>query len=103
MRPVRVRDENAIFTEPVDWNEAKDGKCIGLPIRREKIGERTYHYSNWKPDADEIARLSAGESVELCCVGLQPPVSLRVIPGELLSAPILTERDLEAEKLKKAS
>jgi hypothetical protein len=80
MEKVRVRDQNADFEKPPTWDESVDGKCGTLPLRREKIGQRIYHYSNWKPSAEELAALNAGAVVELCCVGIQPPVSVGVVP-----------------------
>ena len=81
MKPVKIRDENVDFTKPIDWDEDRDGKCSTLSVRREVVRNRPYHFSNWRPDAAELARLNAGGVVELCCVGSQPPVSISVVPG----------------------
>lgn len=83
MTPTRVRDANADFLPPKDWDKSTDGPCGNLPIRREVgKGGKTYHYSNWKPDAHELAILNAGGNVELLCIGGQPPVAVSVVPGE---------------------
>lgn len=80
MEAVTVRGKNADFKKPEGWDESKDGPCGVLDIRRETVGRRIYHYSNWKPNAAELAALNMGAVVELCCVGLQPPVSVGVVP-----------------------
>lgn len=80
MRPTHIKDANANFDKPRTWDEERDGKCGVLSVRVEAHGIRNYHISNWKPDAEELAALAAGGVVELCCVGLQPPVSVSVVP-----------------------
>ncbi len=80
MRPTAIKDQNADFAKPRNWDEERDGKCMSLPVRVEPVGLYNYHYSAWKPDAEELAELLAGGVVELCCVGQQPPVSVGVVP-----------------------
>lgn len=83
MKPTRTRGHTTNFTPPIGWNEERDGKCGVLSVRREVAGaghDLVYHYSTWAPTPDELARLVAGDVVELCCVGVQPPVSVSVVP-----------------------
>jgi hypothetical protein len=80
MRPVKIKDQNADFVKPLDWDDTRDGSCGSLPIRRESVGIYNYHYSAWKPDIEELKLLARGGVVELCCVGIQPPVSVAVVP-----------------------
>lgn len=80
MTPVSVRGKTSEMGEPKGWDESKDGPCAVLDVRVESKGIRNYHYSNWKPLPEELAMLNAGGSVELCCVGVQPPVSVGVVP-----------------------
>lgn len=73
------------FGKPKDWDDATHGPCGTLPVRRQVEGVgggRAYIglYSNWKPDDKELARLNAGHVVELCCCGIQPAVSVSVVP-----------------------
>lgn len=83
MQFVKVRDENVSYTPPEGWDEAKDGKCGTLSVRRETgQGGRLYCYSNWKPDAADLAILNAGGLIELLCVGGQPPVALSVLESK---------------------
>lgn len=96
MEKCRVRNQNTDFGKPEGWDESKDGTCGSLPIRKEQIGRRQYHFSNWRPSAVELAELVAGGVVELCCVGVQPPVSLGVVPG--VPDEEAPTRDLEAQK-----
>ena len=86
MRPVKIKDQNADFVKPLDWDDTRDGSCGSLPIRRESVGIYNYHYSAWKPDIEELKLLARGGVVELCCVGVQPPVSLSVVPEHKESA-----------------
>lgn len=71
------------FGKPRDWDDA-NGPCGTLPVRRQVDGVngRAYVglYSNWKPDSDELARLNVGYVVELQCCGIQPAVSMSVVP-----------------------
>lgn len=97
MEKVSVRDQNADFGKPPEWDDSKDGTCGVLPIRREKIGRRDYLFSNWLPSAEELAHLNRGGVVELCCVGIQPPVSVGVTDRAPVVEPPKA-RDLEAEK-----
>ena len=100
MEKCYVRDQNADFVKPEGWDESKDGVCGQLPIRREQIGRRTYHFSNWRPSAQELAILNAGGVVELCCVGVQPPVSVGVTAEAVIEPP---SKDRNLEGMKKAS
>ncbi len=82
MRPVKVERENSVFTKPQGWDEERDGRCGELSIRKENHGpNRVYHFSNWRPDSEDLAILNAGGVIELCCVGVQPPVSINVVEG----------------------
>ena len=80
MRPVKIRDQNADFAKPLDWDDTRDGPCGTLSVRVEQDGIYNSHHSNWKPDAEELKLLNRGGVVELCCVGTQPPVSVIVVP-----------------------
>lgn len=83
MTPVKVSGQNFTFTKPSrDWDDDKDGECGDLPVRRENgRNGKAYLYSNWMPDEEELRTLNAGGSIELLCVGVQPPVALSVVPG----------------------
>jgi hypothetical protein len=80
MKCVKIRDQNSDFGKPRNWDDTRDGPCGVLPVRVEQEGVYNYHYSNWKPDAEELKLLARGGVVELCCVGVQPPVSVAVVP-----------------------
>ena len=80
MKWTDIGGKNADFAKPRTWDDERDGKCGVLPVRVEPHGLYNYHYSAWKPDAEELALLNAGGAVELCCVGQQPPVSMSVVP-----------------------
>jgi hypothetical protein len=104
MQPVKIKDQNADFAKPKDWDD-RNGLCRSLPIRREIVedaGGRPFFSlrSNWKPGADELAVLNAGGVVELECVNIQPAVSMSVVPCADSEAepiyPILTEQYLRS-------
>jgi hypothetical protein len=80
MKPIKPYGANVDFVEPKEWDEGVDGKCDPLPIRREAVGIRNYLYSAWELEPGDLDTLQAGGVVELLCVGVQPPVALRVIP-----------------------
>lgn len=83
MQFVKPAGDLVPFEKPKDWDD-RNGTCGTLPVRRqvEGIGGKAYLglYSNWKPNSDELARLCAGHVVELCCCGVQPAVSVGVVP-----------------------
>ena len=81
MKWTAIKGKTNDFGKPRSWDEERDGKCGTLPVRVEQVGIYAYHYSNWKPSAEELDMLIAGGVVELCCVGIQPPVSMGVVPA----------------------
>ena len=80
MKWANIRGKTTDFGKPRTWDEKRDGACGVLPVRVEQVGVYNYHYSAWRPDAEELRLLNAGGVVELCCVGIQPPVSVAVVP-----------------------
>ena len=80
MKRANIRGKTTDFGKPRDWDDKRDGPCGVLPVRVEQVGIYNYHYSAWKPDTEELKLLNAGGVVELCCVGIQPPVSVAVVP-----------------------
>jgi hypothetical protein len=75
----KVRGMTRQFKKPVNWIDEIDGQCGTLPVREVREGQHISHYSNWKPTLDELDLLRNGGVVELCCVGVQPPVSVGVV------------------------
>lgn len=71
-----LHPENAtVLGKPKDWDEAKHGPCVGLPVIIKDDGM----YSIWKPDEQEIETLIAGGSIVLhICSHVHPPVSVYV-------------------------
>lgn len=65
--------------KPRDWDDARDGKCLTLPIRDELVAGMPQMVSAWVPTPDEIARIAAGAPIYLRVVGsAHPPVLLLV-------------------------
>ena len=81
MYPVKVERETNIFKKPPDWDDEKNGVCMGLSVRKEQICGLHHHFSNWRPDAEELAILNAGGVIEICCVNVQPPLAVSAIAG----------------------
>ena len=81
MKPVQTIGHTTNYTKPEGWNDERDGPCGVLSVRTERVRGLNYHFSTWKPSTEELQRLVAGECVELCCVDVQPPVSIRVAPA----------------------
>jgi hypothetical protein len=84
MLPVEIKNGKHDFAKPRNWDDERDGPCRNLPVRVETRGIYNEHLSNWKPDAEELKLLNNGGVVELCCCGLQPPVSVGVVEPCLL-------------------
>ena len=82
MKTVKTRGHNVWFNAPEGWDESRgDVPCGSLSVRREACGPRVSHVSTWEPTVPEIHLLLGGGVIELSCVGIQPPVALRVVPA----------------------
>lgn len=86
MQAVKIRGENVHYAKPQGWDEAKFGPCGTLSVRRNDEVHGPSFRSNWAPSGDELARLNAGDVVELECCYVQPAVSVGVVPCDDLSA-----------------
>ncbi len=75
MIPRRIAGATHDFAPPRDWDEAKQGKCVHLWVRRMPWGDCE---SAWEPTPEELALLNAGASIVLRVYGGQPPVWLYV-------------------------
>lgn len=99
MQPVKPAGEVRDFAKPPDWDD-RNGSCGSLPVRRqvEGAGASAYlaMYSNWLPNSNELARLNAGYVVELCCCGVQPAVSVSVVPCADPNPDLEKARSMEA-------
>jgi hypothetical protein len=80
MKPVRTIGHTTSYTKPEGWDDERDGPCGVLSVRTEHTRLLKRHFSTWKPSAEELQRLVAGECVEICCVDVQPPLSVAVAP-----------------------
>ena len=69
---------NAVLGAPKGWDQSQL-PCSALPITRTDMDGLPAVVSFWKPTADELKALNAGQSVALWIVGgTMPPVSLTV-------------------------
>jgi len=77
MIPGQIDGFTNVLGAPREWDEARDGPCGALHIRRDP-GNRLL--SAWTPTQDELAALNAGGSVILSVVGTgHPPVWIAVV------------------------
>lgn len=75
----RIDGATRVLGQPVDWNEERDGKCAGLPIRDQVVGGQRVMVSAWTPTPDELAAIAAGAHVLLFVWSVgHPPVSIGV-------------------------
>lgn len=74
MKPIPFHEMDLVLGAPKDWDEATQGKCVGLPIRRVDDG----CFSVWEPTPEERAIIAAGGSVTVHVFsGLtQPPIAV---------------------------
>lgn len=82
MIPRRINGATHCLGKPVDWDEAKQGKCYDLWIRvvAEPGGAMNRCESAWEPTPDEIEILKAGGSIIVSVVGGQPPIWVSAEP-----------------------
>lgn len=73
--------EIAGFTHVMNPPRGLEDAVAPLHVRAMQEGALFFLVSEWKPDADELQRLQAGESVFLSIMGTgMPPVMLMVGP-----------------------
>lgn len=89
MRPVRF-DGAKVLNAPKDWDESRDGVCVGLPVQisANPEGFKTFT-SIWKPSLEQRRRIAEGENIALSCFAAQVPVMLSTTPvdGEIVLFP----------------
>lgn len=71
----RIKDATNSLGSPKNWDTAKYGPCITLPVRRTIDG---FYQSAWEPSPEELRLLNEGGSIILSVFGGQPPVMLSV-------------------------
>lgn len=66
---------NTIYKGPQDLLTSEGVGCGDLPVR---FGADHEIMSFWKPDAEELALLNAGQVIYIALTGVQPPCSVGV-------------------------
>ena len=75
MNPIKTKSTNRVLGAPKNWDAAKNGECVGLPVLRV---DQAY-YSFWKPSLAERIAMLFGRPVMLGIFsGGHPPVSVNV-------------------------
>lgn len=79
MTPIRNKFTNHVLGAPVNWDEAKYGPCVGLPIC---AADDNYNYSYWSLSWRERLQVLFGRPVRLCVLSAgHPPVMLDTVDG----------------------
>lgn len=77
MPPLKTRQTTAVLGAPVDWDPAKQGECIGLPVHRDDLNGRWLSW--YQPTEQDIANILAGVPIRLSVYGPgHPPVAIAV-------------------------
>lgn len=80
MNRVQHPTNNAVLGAPAGWDQ-KALPCDALPITRCEMDGIPVVVSYWKPTAQELADLNAGQHIALSVIGVtMPPVALFVAP-----------------------
>lgn len=75
MRPTRIAGADPLpLGAPPDWNEATDGPCSALFVRRENVAGVAFMRSAWEVDAAEAIYMLAGAKLTLGIAGQKHPV-----------------------------
>lgn len=98
MQPTRIKDaEPRPLGAPSDWNEAENGHCGGLFVRREDVAGVPFMRSAWEASPADAGLLLAGARVHLGVAGLTHPVvqlSVGDLPPDF--EPVVTARRFTA-------
>ena len=76
MLPQRIQGATRVLGAPRDWDDAKHGPCMGLPVLdlpSENQGPPRM-VSAWEPTPEEMAAIAAGGPVLLFITGHSHPV-----------------------------
>jgi len=66
MNPLRHPKTNAELGKPADWNDERDGPCLGLPVvRSHDTDGMPCMDSYWRPTPVEMKALQDGGAVNL--------------------------------------
>lgn len=68
-----IKGKTRSLGAPPDWDESK-GTCETLPVRDVQTDIGHCMISAWKPSAEELAALNAGQAVHLWVYGIAHPV-----------------------------
>lgn len=69
------------FGAPQGWNPETDPPCDCLPCKPQQIGNRIFMVSQWRPNAEEIAKIVEGQPIYLWVHGMKHPVVALSVAG----------------------
>ncbi len=87
MIPYHFIGQSRVLEAPDGYDHQKNGECVGLPVRFERLGDYLTSKSVWKPTPEQLAVLNEGGAIELTVIGGQPPVMLDAVRGDCLLVP----------------
>lgn len=71
--PIHTEHTTNVLGAPIDWNEEKDGKCIGLPVHYN--GKEFYSW--WKVSLKDRIKILFGRPIRLVIfTQSHPPVAM---------------------------
>lgn len=77
MKPIKTARTTSILHQPEDWDEAKHGPCVGLPVVQT---EGPYFFSYWKTTWRDRLAILIGRPVRMCVASrLHPPIMLDTV------------------------
>lgn len=80
MQPILTDHTTMVLGAPADWDRAKHGECIGLPVHRDEANGRWLSW--YQPTEQDIANILAGLPIRLSIFGAgHPPVAIAVTAG----------------------
>lgn len=78
MKPTANNLTTLTLGKPLDWDEARRGPCVGLPVAVDHDDPAFYSY--WTTTWAERVAILFGRPVQLCVAGMtHPPVHLDTV------------------------
>lgn len=86
MNPIKFEGAQ-IIGKPKNWDDAKDGECVGLPAMVTRLPDGMAMFTSiWKPTDEERTAIARGDNVAITCFSAQVPIMLTStdVDGEIV-------------------